>query len=255
MAQARPYYGDKGFSTAFYDRVTGLDARLAGDVEIYAGLAPVGSPVLELGAGTGRVTFALAALGHPIVGVDLAPAMLAQAQAKRTGLPADVAARTELRLGDMTALDLKRTFSLVICPYFTLAHVPAGAAWRNTFATAARHLATGGLAAFHLPRMEIMRAPGPADPSQPVMSEPLPEGGRLLLFVRSRTFREAIGRLDQVIEYAVADATGAIRDRSAERLTYYMADPEPLAAVAGLILDRPPIDLGGVGDVWVFRKG
>jgi hypothetical protein len=33
-----------------------------------------------------------------------------------------------------------------------------------------------------------------------------------------------------------------------------MTDPEPPAATAGLVLDRPPIDLGGVGDIFVFRK-
>ena len=29
----------------------------------------------------------------------------------------------------MTSLNLKRAFDLVICPFFTLAHVPAGADW------------------------------------------------------------------------------------------------------------------------------
>src|SRR5205809_716320 len=118
MAAARPYYAPGSMSAAFYDVVTAADARLAGDVDIYA------------------------------------------------GLPADAAARIELRLGDMTALDLKRTFDAVICPYFTLAHVPAGQAWRNSFASAARHLQAGGLAAFHLPRLELMRqAAQPPDPT------------------------------------------------------------------------------------------
>jgi hypothetical protein len=42
--------------------------------------------------------------------------------------------------------------------------------------------------------------------------------------------------------------------RSPERLTFYMSDPVPLAAAAGLVLDREPINLGDVGDVWVFRR-
>jgi SAM-dependent methyltransferase len=189
-----------------------------------------------------------------VVGVDIAPAMLAQAQARVAGLPDEVRDRIALRQGDMTALDLKRPFDLVICPFFTLAHVPTGAAWANTFATAARHLPAGGLAAFHLPRLEAMRMPGPADPDRPVLELLLPDGGRLLLFVRERSFREGINRLEQVLEYAVADADGRVVQRSPERLTYYATDPEPPAAKAGLALDRPPVDLGGVGDVWVFRK-
>jgi hypothetical protein len=38
-------------------------------------------------------------------------------------------------------------------------------------------------------------------------------------------------------------------------MTFYVQDPEPLAAAAGLKLERPPMDHHGVGDIWVFRKG
>lgn len=254
MVKIRPYYAPGALSVAFYDVITDADGRLRGDADVYAGLAPAGGSVLELGAGSGRLTADLAGRGLTVVGVDIAPAMLARAEARIAGLSADVQARISLRRGDMTALDLKRTFDLVMCPFFTLAHVPAGAAWKNTFASAARHLASGGLAAFHLPRLEIMRMPGPADPTRPVMDQALPDGRHLLLFVRERTFKPGINRLDQVIEYALTDAGGRIVERSPERLTYYLTDPTPLAAAAGLDLDRPPIEVGGVGDIWVFRR-
>lgn len=253
MAKIRPYYADGGLSAAFYDVVTDADARLRGDAEVYADLAAPGARILELGAGTGRLTLELAARGFSVCGVEIAPAMLAQARARLAETPGEIAARVELVRGDMTALDLKRAFDLVICPYFTLAHVPTGAAWRNTFATAARHLAPGGLAAFHLPRLEVMRAPGPSNPDLPVMDQPLPDGRRLRLHVRERAFKEGVGRLDQVLDYVVVDAAGRVVARSAERLTYYMADPQPAAEAAGLVLDRPPIPLGDVGDIWVFR--
>lgn len=254
MARTRPYYAPDSLSAAFYDVVTAADARLVGDIDIYAGLIPPGASVLELGAGAGRVAFALAERGHEVVGVEIAPAMLARGQAARAALPAEVAARVTLRRGDMTSLDLKRTFDRVICAFFTLAHAPAGAAWKNTFATAARHLPPGGLAAFHLPLREVMRRPGPANPELPVLDRPLAGGGRLLLYVRERSFREAIGRLDQVIEYVELDPRGAVVRRSPERFAYYLADPTPLAAPAGLVPDRAPIPLGGVGEIWVFRK-
>ena len=254
MARVRPYYADGALSAAFYDEITAADASLAGDVDFYAGLVPPGGTVLELGAGTGRVSQALAERGVLVTGIDLSPAMLARAEARRSALPEDVAARITLRRGDMAALDLKRLFDAVICPFFTLAHVPAGAAWRNTFAVAARHLPPGGLAAFHLPRLEIMRSLPPADPNAPVFSRPLPDGRRLVLRVQSRSFREAPARLEQVIEYLVLDPAGRPVHSSAEKLTYWMADPRPLAEAAGLALDRPPQDLGGTGDLWVFRK-
>ena len=254
MAKTVSYYAPGSLSAAHYDLVTAADPRLGEDEALYAALAPAGGAVLELGAGSGRLTAGLAARGHPVTGIDIAPAMLAQAWARVATLPSDVQGRVTLRLGDMTALDLKQTFDLVICPYFTLAHIPAGAAWRNTFAVAARHLRSGGLAAFHLPRLEVMRAPGPVDLSRPVFSQSLPGGGRLLIFLRERGFREAVGRLEQVLEYVEADAAGRTVRRSRERLTYYMADPTPLAAAAGLAPDRAPTDIGGVGDLWVFRK-
>jgi SAM-dependent methyltransferase len=209
MAAVKPYYAPGSLSAAFYDVVTAADARLAGDVDVYAGLAPAGGAVLELGAGSGRVTAALAERGLSVTGVDLSRPMLAQAERRRGGLPDEVAQRIELRLGDMTELDLKRAFELVVCPYFTLAHVPAGQAWRNSFATAARHLRPGGLAAFHLPRLELMRQAGPPDPTAVVLDEPIPGGGRLRLRVLQRRFREDVGRLEQVIEYEELDAKGA----------------------------------------------
>ena len=211
--------------------------------------------MLELGAGTGRLTAAFAARGHRITGVDISPAMLAQAQRRLATLPAEVRERITFVRGDMTALDLKRTFDFVFLPFFTLAHVPAGTAWKNTFAVVSKHLGAGGLGACHLPRLDVMQRPAPANKHLPVMDHPMPDGRRLLLFVKERTFREGINRLDQVLEYAIAEPGGRIIQRSPERLTYYMTDPVPPAAAAGLALDREPINLGDVGDVWVFRKG
>ena len=61
--------------------------------------------------------------------------------------------------------------------------------------------------------------------------------------------------LEQVLDYTVVDANGAELQRSSERLVLYMQDPQPFAEAAGFELDRPPIDQGGDGDIWVFRKG
>jgi SAM-dependent methyltransferase len=254
MAGVKPYYSPGSLSADFYDLVTAADARLAGDIEVYASLAAPGARVLELGAGSGRVALALAALGFAVTGVDLARSMLDQAAARRATLPEDARGRLAFRLGDMTALDLKTAFDLVLCPYFALAHLPLGTAWRNTFATATRHLAAGGLAAFHLPRLETMRAGRAPDPEAVVFDEPASGGGRLQLRLKSRVFRPEIGRLEQVIDYAELDRAGRIVRRSAERLALYMSDPETVAAAAGLVLDRPAIPLSGIGDIWVFRK-
>ncbi|RAK56931.1 class I SAM-dependent methyltransferase [Phenylobacterium deserti] len=253
MAQVRPYYVERGLSAAFYDVVTATDASLPGDIDIYAGLAAPGGEVLELGCGTGRITEALALRGYLVTGVDLAPSMLKQAEARRAALPPEAAERIRLLQGDMTDLNLKRSFQAVLCPFFTLAHVPAGTAWKNTFRTMAAHLEPGGMAAVHLPLAEHMRGPPPAREAI-VLDEALPGGGRLQLHVLERRFRERIGRFDQVIEYVERDARGAVVRRSAERLTYYVADPVPFAEQAGFVLDRPPIDHGAVGKIFIFKR-
>ena len=254
MAKTKPYYADGALSALYYDVVTAADARLQGDTEVYAGLAPSGGSVLELGAGTGRLTCELAARGFSVTGVDIAAAMLTQARTRVSRLDPEVALRINLRLGDLTALDLKRGFDLVLCPYHTLAHIPAGAAWKNAFVTASRHLAPGGLFAVHLPRLEVMSSLPAIDPKTMVMDRPLDGGLRLRLYVRERNFRAGINRLEQVLDYAVVDPQGAELQRSTERLVYYMQDPQPFAQGAGFTLDRAPIELGGDGDIWVFRK-
>ncbi len=252
--KVRPYYSAGSMSAAFFDLVTAADRSLDGDIATYAGLAAPGARVLELGAGSARIAQALAEQGFSVTGVEIAPAMLAKARTRIAALPAEVAARIEMRQGDMTALRLDQTFDLAICPFFTLAHVPAGMAWTNTFAGVAAHLVPGGLAAFHLPRLDLMKRPAPADRARPVMDLALDGGRRLRLYIAERSFREAQGRFDQVVDYALHDPTGRVIERSPERLTFYMADPTPFAQAAGLTPDRPPIDIGGVGDIWVFRK-
>jgi SAM-dependent methyltransferase len=49
-----------------------------GEPEIVHAAAPPGASILELGCGTGRLLRPLAALGHPVTGVDDSPDMLAR---------------------------------------------------------------------------------------------------------------------------------------------------------------------------------
>lgn len=249
-----PYYAERSLSAAFYDTVTGANPSLAGDLAIYAGLAPAGGAILEMGVGTGRLALPLAAQGFAVTGVEIAPAMLAQARAKRDELHPEVARRIELLRGDMAALDLKHSYDLVTCAYFGLAHLPRGTAWRGALAVAARHLKPGGLAAFHLPRIEVLRRPAPGADAPPLIDRPTPSGGRLRVFVRERDFDEAAGRLDQLHEYVEFDPRGQVLRHTLEHLSYYWAEPEILAAPEGLTPDRPPIPLGDDGDIHVFLK-
>lgn len=250
MAEVRAYYSEKGLSAAFYDLTTAADRGLDGDIDLYAGLAPAGGSVLELGAGTGRVSLALAERGLSVLGLDLAPAMLAQAEVKLAQAPPEVAGRVRLRRGDMAALNLGETFDAVIAPYYALAHLPAGSAWRNVFDGVARHLRPGGRAAFHMPSREMLSQPLPAVRG-PALQRMLDNGSRLSVFIKERTAKPAIGRYDQVVEYVVEGSKG-VETRSLDRMTFYVADPATAAQAAGLEAIEP-VALGD-NAVYLFRK-
>lgn len=58
--------------------------RARGEPEIVQSLAPHGADILELGAGTGRVTHPLVELGYKVVAVDESPDMLAHIKGAET---------------------------------------------------------------------------------------------------------------------------------------------------------------------------
>lgn len=249
------YYAEGALSTVFYDLLGQFDPSIQGDLDFYLKLAEGRRSALELGCGTGRVSQALAEAGLAVTGVDLAPAMLAQAKARRRKASAAVGQRLRYRLGNMAELSLGERFDLVISPYFSLAHLtPEDQA--RTFRAIAAHLGPDGIAALHLPIAERMAEPSITTPDQPVVSITFDaEGRQLRLHVMDRRFDLRTGRFDQTIDYVVVDSAGAELRRSSERMAYHAADFQGLAAAAGLVLDRPPEVLNIFGQLLVFRHG
>jgi len=128
------------------------------DIPYYLRLADeFGGPVLELGAGTGRVTEALARAGHQVVAVDVSPAMLGRAEERLRGLSG-----IELVPADMRSLALGREFPLVLAPFNTLMHAYGMKDQDRLLAGVKGHLATGGTFAFdvfqpHLGPLGVVR--------------------------------------------------------------------------------------------------
>ncbi|HXF51440.1 MAG TPA: class I SAM-dependent methyltransferase [Dehalococcoidia bacterium] len=101
-------------------------------------------PVLELGAGTGRVALHLARAGFRVVGVDASAEMLEVARRKTEP---SLRRRVRWVQADMRDFDLRRRFDLVICAYGTFHHLRTSEEQRSCLRAVRRHLAPGGLLA------------------------------------------------------------------------------------------------------------
>jgi len=124
-------------------------ANYRDDIPFYLRLADdFGSPILELGAGTGRVTAALARAGHQITAVDLSGEMLQKAKAYLTA--EDAISQVDLKQADMRHFRTEQKFPLVIAPFNTLMHAYTIKDQDQTLATVKHHLEDGGHFAFDL---------------------------------------------------------------------------------------------------------
>lgn len=255
MTKRLDYYSPEGLSTPFYDVVAHFDPTLEGEVDFYANLIPRQSWVLELGAGTGRITLPLAERDYAVIGLDNAPNMLEAAGAKHAKVAPDVQARTGFILGDMTNFNLNHRFDAVIAPFFGISHIPAGGPRRSAMAMAARHLRPGGIAAFHAILPSAAAQPAQVDPSRPVLDVGYDaDDNRLKLYVQAQRFEPATGLFQQDLDYVQEDAAGKELRRSSETLTYYVSDLEADAKGLGLTLKQKISPFNRVGEMWIFER-
>lgn len=131
----------------FYD----LDHdQFSDDIDFYVNLAKrTGSPILDLGVGTGRLALPLALAGFRVTGVDLSEAMLAAARRKLEGT---VATRVRLAQGDICHLALNEQYALAISAIGSFMHLVTPAEQLQTLEGVHRHLKPQGLLVVDLPR-------------------------------------------------------------------------------------------------------
>lgn len=103
--------------------------------------AEAGGPVLDIGAGTGRVTLELAAHGAVVVAVDVDAALLDALAHRAAGLS------VETVVADARQLALGRRFALVLAPMQTLQLLGGQRGRAEFLARALAHLEPGGLLA------------------------------------------------------------------------------------------------------------
>jgi len=186
-------------------------------------------PVLDVGAGTGRVALDLAARGHEVVALDIEPELLAALRERAAARLLTI----ETAVADAAGFYLRgRTFRLIVVPMQTIQLVP-GADGRAAFLAAARrHLRPGGLVAAaiadalegfddahtELPAPDVGTVEGWRFSSQPIAVRARPDA---LTIERVRSTRAPDGRLS-----AEADAIELAR--------VTVAQLEAEAAAAGL---------------------
>jgi SAM-dependent methyltransferase len=144
-------------------------------------------PVLDVGAGTGRVALDLARAGHDVTGLDREPELLdaLTARARAAGLA------VETVVADASGFELARGFGLVIVPMQTIQLLPERAGF---LASARRALVPGGLLAAAitvaledfgelpedlLPHPDVGSAAGWRFASQPTAVRALPAATRI----------------------------------------------------------------------------
>jgi SAM-dependent methyltransferase len=135
------FYSDNGLNVETYDQRTPV---FAGEIDFYVHRAvESGGPVLELGSGTGRVSWPIARAGIRVVGLDRSQGMLNVAERKRIGESRDVAARAQFVQGDMSNFELGETFALAIIPFRAFLMLVTPEAQRSALVCIRHHLNPG----------------------------------------------------------------------------------------------------------------
>lgn len=220
----RPYDVAEGYRlwSATYDTPLRLFPIEAPLMHALFDTLPPSSVVLDAACGTGRHSRVLAARGHPVIGVDLSPEMLAKA---RQSVPSG-----QFHEGSLTALPLvDRSVDAAVCA-LALVHVP-------DLAPAMRELA------------RVLRAGG-----RVVISDVHPFVVLLGWQAQFRTVDGALGfiRLHRHLpsDYSRAFAEAGLRIRGCDEA---MLPPEAAAtAGAGRMPDAARIAFGGLPGVIVW---
>jgi SAM-dependent methyltransferase len=259
MTTGGEYAGERAL---FYDHVaTGVE----GDVAFYVAEAVAsGSPVLELGCGTGRILIPTVERGVDVVGLDASADMLAIARAKLAACPPDVRHRARLVHGDMRDFELSQSFSLVTIPYRAFLHNLDVDDQLRTLARARRHLAKDGHLILNVfdPSVRLLAAGRWSPPTRYADFRHPRTGNRVTV---REDFRYDLERqlVDGAFEYDEVDASGRLVATTHAPLTLryvFRYEMEHLLARAGFRVDallgnfrRGPFQAGGE-QIWIARQ-
>jgi SAM-dependent methyltransferase len=177
--------GDRGVLCDFYDEDA---AEIYRDIlhedsweasEYAKRVPPTSGPVLELAAGTGRLTFPLLELGPEMTALELSAAMLAILRERLAGAPAHLRDRCTVVHGDMTAFALGKRFSTVVISPGSI-NLLSQTERPGLYASVRDHLEPGGRFLLGVPDKEDVR-PDAGERSQEISGK---SGRRYVLHAR-----------------------------------------------------------------------
>jgi SAM-dependent methyltransferase len=256
-----PFYGQDGLHVASYDdRLDAHPGALRGDVEFYERWADqLGGAVLDLGCGTGRVSWALADKGTHVVGLDRSPAMLRIAGTKAVGRP--MARAPRFVLGDMRDFSLTERFSLVIVPFRSFQFLLDTDAQRSCLDSIHGHLRPGGRLILHVfdPSLEALVAGAPLPPAEDTTWS----GGTLRAQVEQRStepFRQVL-REQWLFQHLADDGEVLAEEREELKLRWtWRPEMRWLLQLSGFLPELEFSDFQGspptygAEQLWIARK-
>jgi len=258
-------YEEYAFIADLYDHV--VPYRDRADTSFFVEAAcKAGSPVLEIGCGTGRVLIPTARAGVDIVGLDLSPQMLAVCRERLEDEPEAVRARVRLVQADMRRFDLDRAFTLVTIPFRPFQHLLTVEDQLACLASIHRHLVDDGTLILDIfnPSLDALvnRPVGEEISGEPEFT--MPDGRRVIRRHKTVAHEQFNQVNDFELVYYVTHPDGREeRLVHAFRLRYiFRFEAEHLLARAGFTIehlyagfDRSPYGSTYPGDlVFVARK-
>jgi SAM-dependent methyltransferase len=237
-----------------------------GDVGFYVDEARrAGSPVLELGCGTGRVLLPMARAGVRVVGLDCSGELLDRTRRLQAGLSPAVRRRIELVQADMREFRLGRRFRLAVIPYRSFQHLLTPVDQAQALECVRDHLRPRGLLAFNVydPLLDMV-ADGLRGPVRQDTDFVDPESGHLVTVYYHRQYQPDDQLLEQELVFEETDQGGGSVGRVATRLTLRYTGRQEMAyllertgfAVEALYGDFQGGPYPGYGEqIWVARRG
>jgi SAM-dependent methyltransferase len=217
-------------SRAFYQTIARYydaeNEQMTADLPLYSELAAEhGTPILDVGCGSGRVGLHLAGEGYAVTGIDISPAMLERGRRRVQGR-VDLREHMTFIEGDATTYDFPDRYPLILLSYNGLMHFRNPADQRRLLKHLGAFLAPDGMLVLDLPNAGDSFAG--TDDGSAILERSFhePESGHLVM-------QQSVSRLDRVEQvqhitwiYDEITADGTLRRTVAPQALRYVFPTE-----------------------------